>query len=270
MSKSSIGAGDVIIAVLLSILTTAGITAGGFGIGVGVGRVIYGPMDAPLQEPAQNVAQSSEVQEVNNQNAVKGSSIGPNVHEENGVIVWQSEYSETNGGVPNVKNGVLVSSSGASTSVAAEGQSQEQTNSPTQVQEQAEAGQPVQAQAPAQSSTSSPGSGTATSGKPNQPAVNISPNNPSAAKPQTGGTTGGVTQPSGNNGHGNANNFNTYDNAEQQQTTDKWVLNTSTKKIHYPLCNEVKKIAPQNYSTSNLDESELISQGYSTCGRCHK
>lgn len=73
----------------------------------------------------------------------------------------------------------------------------------------------------------------------------------------------------GTSGRGNADNFNTYDNAEQQKTADKWVLNTSTKKIHYPSCAEVKKIAPQNYSTSNISENELLNQGYTTCGRCH-
>lgn len=68
---------------------------------------------------------------------------------------------------------------------------------------------------------------------------------------------------------GNGSNFDTYDNPEQQQTEAAWVLNTSSMKIHYPSCNEVKKIAPQNYSTSNLTVSELIAQGYTTCGRCH-
>lgn len=71
-------------------------------------------------------------------------------------------------------------------------------------------------------------------------------------------------------GGGNANNFNTYDNAEQQRTEATWVLNTKSKKIHYPSCSDVKKIAPQNYSTSDSTESELMKQGYTTCGHCHK
>ena len=74
-------------------------------------------------------------------------------------------------------------------------------------------------------------------------------------------------EPSGG-GNGNADNFNTYDNSAQQDTEDKWVLNTSTMKIHYPSCNQVKKIAPQNYSTSNEDKDSLIARGYSMCGRC--
>lgn len=75
------------------------------------------------------------------------------------------------------------------------------------------------------------------------------------------------SNPSGG-GNGNADNFNTYDNSAQQDTEDKWVLNTSTMKIHYPSCSQVKKIAPQNYLTSNEDKDSLIARGYSTCGRC--
>lgn len=70
-------------------------------------------------------------------------------------------------------------------------------------------------------------------------------------------------------GIGNSDNFHIYDNAAQQQTNQTWVLNTSSMKIHYPSCSQVKKIAPQNYSTSNLSESELLLQGYTLCGACH-
>lgn len=67
----------------------------------------------------------------------------------------------------------------------------------------------------------------------------------------------------------NSNNFDTYDNAEQQETNDKWVLNIKSMKIHYPSCSQVKKIAPKNYSTSNSKKDDLIAQGYTTCGVCH-
>lgn len=72
------------------------------------------------------------------------------------------------------------------------------------------------------------------------------------------------------NNSSNGNNFNTYNNPEQQQTTDNYVLNTNPDrmKIHHPNCNDVAKIAPENYSTSNLSISELEAQGYSTCGHC--
>lgn len=65
-------------------------------------------------------------------------------------------------------------------------------------------------------------------------------------------------------------NFNTYDNPEQQQTTDTYVLNTSRHKIHHPSCASVAKIAPKNYATTNSSIAELEAQGYSTCGNCFK
>lgn len=76
--------------------------------------------------------------------------------------------------------------------------------------------------------------------------------------------------PSNTNTSESGSNFNTYDNASQQQTSDTYVLNTNTKKIHHPSCPSVKKIAPHNYSTSNSSVDELIGQGYSTCGNCFK
>lgn len=65
------------------------------------------------------------------------------------------------------------------------------------------------------------------------------------------------------------NNFNTYDNDEQQQTTETYVLNTNTRKFHYPSCRSVPRIAPQNYSTSSNTRDELIAQGYDPCGICN-
>ncbi len=65
-------------------------------------------------------------------------------------------------------------------------------------------------------------------------------------------------------------NFDTYNNTEQQQTAASYVLNNSSKKIHYPSCRSVPKIAPQNYATSNQTVNELIAQGYTTCGICFK
>lgn len=70
----------------------------------------------------------------------------------------------------------------------------------------------------------------------------------------------------------NENNFNTYNNTEQHQTTDTYVLNTNPDrmKIHYPTCRDVEKISPENYSTSSLSISELYAQGYTTCGHCFR
>ena len=67
---------------------------------------------------------------------------------------------------------------------------------------------------------------------------------------------------------GDGSNFDTYDIPAQQNTTDAFVLNTKSKKIHHPSCNDVKKISPENYATTNSSVEELMKQGYSTCGHC--
>lgn len=65
-----------------------------------------------------------------------------------------------------------------------------------------------------------------------------------------------------------SNNFNTYDNTEQQQTEADYVLNTSSKKIHYKTCDSVKKIAPDNYKEFYGTIDEALFEGYSKCGVC--
>jgi TM2 domain-containing membrane protein YozV len=88
------------------------------------------------------------------------------------------------------------------------------------------------------------------------------PDTAPAATEQTSSDT--VINPSGES------NFNTYNNTEQQNTTSQYVLNTSSHKIHLPNCSSVSKIAPENYSTSDLSIEDLESQGYSRCGNCLK
>ena len=96
-----------------------------------------------------------------------------------------------------------------------------------------------------------------------QPTPAPQPDSPAQPAPGNSNSSSG-----GNSG--NADNFNTYDNSDQQKTEAKRVLNTSSMKIHYPSCSQVKKIAPHNYATSNASEAELLAQGYTTCGVCHK
>lgn len=83
-------------------------------------------------------------------------------------------------------------------------------------------------------------------------------------------TTTTTATKSGSTGSGTSSaGFDTYNIPEQQNTEATYVLNKSTKKFHYPSCNDVKKIKPENYATSSSTRDELISQGYSSCGHCH-
>lgn len=47
-----------------------------------------------------------------------------------------------------------------------------------------------------------------------------------------------------------------------------YVLNTNTKKIHYPSCSSVEKIKPKNYATTD-DYNSAIAQGYVPCKKCN-
>ena len=46
-----------------------------------------------------------------------------------------------------------------------------------------------------------------------------------------------------------------------------YVLNTDSKKFHYPSCSSAKKISPENRGSCNSRE-EAIAMGYDPCGRC--
>lgn len=49
---------------------------------------------------------------------------------------------------------------------------------------------------------------------------------------------------------------------------DYYVLNISSKKIHYPDCSYAKNIKDENKSEYTGDLQELINDGYTTCGVC--
>ncbi len=59
-----------------------------------------------------------------------------------------------------------------------------------------------------------------------------------------------------------------------EQTTSSvvitYILNTSSKKIHYPTCSSAKKIADKNRGSHTGDYTGLLAKGYTTCGICFK
>ena len=64
---------------------------------------------------------------------------------------------------------------------------------------------------------------------------------------------------------GDNNPFGTYEHDTNGVT---YVLNTNTKKIHYPSCSSVEKIKPKNYATTD-DYNSAIAQGYVPCKKCN-
>lgn len=48
-----------------------------------------------------------------------------------------------------------------------------------------------------------------------------------------------------------------------------YVLNTNTKKFHYPTCSSVSRMSEKNKQTVSESRDDIISQGYSPCGNCN-
>ena len=48
-----------------------------------------------------------------------------------------------------------------------------------------------------------------------------------------------------------------------------YVLNTNTRKFHYPDCNSVKQMKAKNKKEVEGTRDEVIAMGYDPCGNCH-
>lgn len=57
-------------------------------------------------------------------------------------------------------------------------------------------------------------------------------------------------------------------NASSVSVGTEYILNTSTKKFHYPNCSSAARIKKQNKKRTSANKDSLISQGYSPCGKC--
>lgn len=55
---------------------------------------------------------------------------------------------------------------------------------------------------------------------------------------------------------------------ETQPKGTTYILNTNTKKFHYPSCSSADDIKATNRDTYVGTRQELIDRGYSPCGRC--
>lgn len=75
--------------------------------------------------------------------------------------------------------------------------------------------------------------------------------------PETSASTQTTTQRETTAQHSNNQNVHDY------------ILNTNTDKFHYPNCSSVSQIHNQNKRAFTGTREEVISMGYSSCGRCH-
>ena len=55
----------------------------------------------------------------------------------------------------------------------------------------------------------------------------------------------------------------------QDETARDYVLNTNTKKFHFPNCASAKRIKAKNRADAHDTRSNIIKQGYDPCGKCH-
>lgn len=67
---------------------------------------------------------------------------------------------------------------------------------------------------------------------------------------------------------------NIDDSVTEEETTETYVLNTNTKKFHYPSCSSVSTIKAENYQEYEGPRDDLINKKYDgkeykPCGRCH-
>ena len=58
-------------------------------------------------------------------------------------------------------------------------------------------------------------------------------------------------------------------NSPAQNVESTYILNTSTKKFHYPSCSSVKQMSDKNKQTYTGSRDDLISQGYDPCKKCN-
>ena len=87
----------------------------------------------------------------------------------------------------------------------------------------------------------------------------------------TGGNVGGNTpEGDGESTGGNTGSGGNDDTEEGEPDGEEhtYVINTSTKKIHYPDCGSVKNMSEKNKGYYDGSISDLLDQGYTTCGNC--
>lgn len=60
----------------------------------------------------------------------------------------------------------------------------------------------------------------------------------------------------------------TYNTSSTEKQGTTYILNTNTKKFHYPSCSSVEQMKDNNKKEFSGDREDVISQGYSPCKRC--
>lgn len=56
---------------------------------------------------------------------------------------------------------------------------------------------------------------------------------------------------------------------QQEEDVMEYVLNTNTKKFHYPTCRSVSQMKDKNKQIEETTRDDLIARGYDPCGNCN-
>ena len=67
---------------------------------------------------------------------------------------------------------------------------------------------------------------------------------------------------------GNNSSSNNSNSGNSNPDIYDYVLNTNTKKFHYPSCSSASRISSENKSYFKGTRQELINTGYNPCGNC--
>ncbi len=73
----------------------------------------------------------------------------------------------------------------------------------------------------------------------------------------------------GDNALAQVNDATEINAAETGDTSSQYVLNTNTKRFHYPTCKSVEDIKEKNKDYFQGSREALIAQGYRSCGNCN-
>ena len=63
--------------------------------------------------------------------------------------------------------------------------------------------------------------------------------------------------------------WDTEDSQDEEGPVILYVLNTNTKKFHYPDCGSVKQMKDKNKLEEETTREDLIGRGYDPCGNCN-
>ena len=102
-----------------------------------------------------------------------------------------------------------------------------------------------------------------------QPNVDIDYATGYSTGPEFTGTDNSSLESSSSSGKSAKSNESKDLSSVDSDTADTYILNTNTRKFHYPNCSSVKQISDSNKKEFTGSRKELLDMGYEPCGNCN-